>query len=182
MARINKDHRPIREPVPLPEPGSDFGLALRHLMQTFRQNVDSIIRARGLTLTFAHGMVLKHLAREPGISGAQLARRTTVTAQSMNGLLRSMESTGLILRESHPENRRTDCWFLTRNGLRHLEQANEVVDGLMTRMLAAMPKADVTRLTQLLHECALALQCGAQDKGSRGARASARASANRAGH
>ena len=172
MTRINKDLRPIREPVPMAEPGADVGLALRHLMQTFRQSVDSGIRARGMDISFVHGMVLKTLAREPGISGAQLARRTTVTAQSMNGLLRSMESTGMILREPHPENRRTDCWFMTRVGLKQLEQANAVVDQVMNRIRTSISKADAARLVELLHECAEALQSGAQSKSARGGKSS----------
>jgi DNA-binding MarR family transcriptional regulator len=176
MARINRELRPIREPVPLPEPGSDVGFALRALMQTFRQSVDSTIRARGLDISFAHGMVLKMLAREPGISGAQLARRTSVTAQSMNGLLRSMESTGMILREKHPENRRTDCWFMTRTGLRQVQQAGEIVDEIITRMLASISKADAARLTELLHECATALQTGAETRPARGSRGAISAS------
>ena len=168
MTRTNRDVRPIREPVPLPEPGSDVGFALRQLMQAFRQMVDSTIRARGLDITFPHVMVLKTLAREPGISGAQLARRTTVTAQSMNSLLRSMESTGMIVREKHPENRRTDCWFMTRSGLGQVTQAGEIADGIITRMLASISKADAARLSELLHECAAALQGGAEAKRPRG--------------
>jgi DNA-binding MarR family transcriptional regulator len=166
MARINKSLRPIREPVPLREPGADVGLALRQLMQTFRQSVDAGLRARGVDLSFVHGMVLRTLAREPGISGAQLARRTTVTAQSMNGLLRSMESTGLIVREKHPENRRTDCWYLTAFGLKQLEQAGEVVDLVMARIRGAITKADASRLVALLQQCAAALQSGAVEKGA----------------
>lgn len=162
MARNSADRRPIREPVPLPEPGSDVGFALRNLMQTFRQTVDAAIRGAGLDLTFAHGMVLKALAAEPGISGAQLARRATVTAQSMNGLLHSMESTGLIVREKHPENRRTDCWFMTRLGYREIGQAGEVIEGVVERMLAHISRADAARLSELLQECASALHESAE--------------------
>jgi DNA-binding MarR family transcriptional regulator len=163
MSRTDSKLRPIREPVPLSEPGADIGMAIRQLMQTFRQSVDSGLRARGNQLSFMHGMVLKTLAREPGISGAQLARRSLITAQSMNSLLRSMENSGLIVREKHPENRRTDCWFLTATGLRQLEQANEVVDGVMGRIRASITKADATHLVDLLHKCAAALQ-GAADE------------------
>jgi DNA-binding MarR family transcriptional regulator len=170
MARADKSLRPIREPVPLVEPGSDLGMALRQLMQTFRQSMDSGLRARGLELSFAHGMVLRTLAREPGISGAQLARRTNVTAQSMNGLLRSMESTQLIVRERHAENRRTDCWYLTSIGLKQVEQAGEVVDEVMGRIRASITRADATRLVELLHKCAEALQEDAAKNASRPAR------------
>src|SRR5262245_8470968 len=162
MAANTRDLRPIREPVPLPEPGSDVGFALRNLMQTFRQTVESAIRARGLDVSFAHGMVLKALAREPGLSGAQLARRANVTAQSMNGLLHGMEATGMRVREKHPENRRTDCWFMTRAGYRQIEQAGEIIEGIVSRMLAKLSKSDAARLSELLQECASALQGGAQ--------------------
>ena len=167
MARNSSDLRPIREPVPLPEPGSDVGSALRNLMQTFRQAVDSTIRAHGLDISFAHGMVLKQLAREPGMSGAQLARRAMVTAQSMNGLLHGMESTGMIVREQHPENRRTDCWFMTRAGYSQVEQAGELIEGIISRMLASLSRNDASRLSELLQECASALQSGADEKSKR---------------
>jgi DNA-binding MarR family transcriptional regulator len=163
MARAATDLRPIREPVPLPEPGSDVGFALRNLMQTFRQRVETALREQALDLSFAHGMVLKHLAKEPGLSGAQLARRTIVTAQSMNGLLHGLESTGMVVRERHPENRRTDCWFMTRAGYRQIQQVGEIVDGIITRMLASLSKADAARLSDLLQECAGALQGGTEE-------------------
>jgi DNA-binding MarR family transcriptional regulator len=161
MTRNSPDLRPIREPVPLPEPGSDVGSALRNLMQTFRQCVDSAIRDAGLDVSFAHGMVLKNLAKQPGLSGAQLARRAMVAAQSMNSLLRGMESTGMIVREKHPENRRIDCWFMTRAGYRQMERAGEIIEGIMARMLASLPKGDARRLSELLQDCAAALQSGA---------------------
>ena len=170
MARTGKDLRPIREPVPLPEPRSNVGFALRHLMQTFRQLVDSTIRARGMEISFPHFMVLKMLAQEPGLSGAQLARRHGVTAQSMNGLLRGMESTGMLLREKHPENRRTDAWFMTRSGLKQVTEGGEIADSIINRMLASISKADAARLAELLNECAAALQETAEPK--RGARLS----------
>jgi len=163
MARTSADVRPIREPVPLPEPGSDVGFALRNLMQIFRQRVETAVREQGVALSFPHAMVMKHLAKEPGLSGAQLARRTIVTAQSMNGLLHGLESTGMVVREKHPENKRTDCWFMTRAGYRQMQQVHETIDGIIARMLASLSKADAARLTELLHECAAALQSGAED-------------------
>jgi DNA-binding MarR family transcriptional regulator len=158
MARIRSDSRPIREPVPVPEPRDDVGLALRNLMHSLRQNVETAIRGAGIDLSFVHGLVLKTLAREPGLSGAQVARRAIVTAQTMNGVLRSMEKAQLIVREPHPENRRQDCWFLTRHGARRMHQAHEVVDAVMTRMLAPLSRTDAARLTALLRDCTESLQ------------------------
>src|SRR5262245_15504858 len=171
MSRASDSSRPIREPVPVSEPGDDVGVALRQLMHTLRQNVDTVVRARGFNLSFVHGMVLKTLAREPGLSGAQVARRTIVTAQTMNGVLRSMESGGFIVRETHPEHRRADCWFLTRSGVRCLEQVHEIVGDVIGRMLAPLSRADVARLTALLHECRAALQPEAPEPSGRSGRA-----------
>jgi DNA-binding MarR family transcriptional regulator len=162
MARNDTTLRPIREPVPLPEPGADVGFALRQVVQTLRQNIEAALRARGIELSFVHAMVLKTLAKEPGISGAQLARRTSVTAQSMNGLLKSMERHGLVVREPHPENRRTDCWYMTTRGLQEMQKGGEIVDGVMGRIRASMSKADAAKLVDLLEQCAAALQAGGE--------------------
>ena len=178
MTRTRQTLRPIREPVPLPEPGADLGSALRQVMQTLRQTVDVSLRTRGIDLSFVQAMVLRTLAKEPGISGAQLARRVTVTAQSMNSLLRSMESLGLVLREPHPENRRTDCWYMTAVGLKLLEQAGEVVDGVMGRMRSSISKADAARLVELLRQCAAALQSSADEKPARASKSAAGRSAS----
>ena len=89
----------------------------------------------------------------------------------MNGLLHGMESTGMIVREKHPENRRTDCWFMTRAGYRQVEQAGEIIEGIIGRMLATLSKADAARLSELLQNCAAALQSGAEKKSEPGARA-----------
>jgi DNA-binding MarR family transcriptional regulator len=161
MTRTSHDARPIREPVPLPEPGSDVGFALRNLMQTLRQRVETTLREQEIYLSFAQFAVLKELAKEPGLSGAQLARRTIVTAQSMNGLLHGLESTGMVVREPHPESRRTDCWFMTRAGYKQMQQVADALDAIVTRMLASLSKSDAARLSELLQECAAALQSGA---------------------
>jgi hypothetical protein len=86
--------RAIREPVQLPEPEHDVARALRDVMHAFRTIMEGEMRSRGASLSFAHAMLLKALAREPGLSGAQAARRTQVTAQTMNVLLRNLESVG----------------------------------------------------------------------------------------
>jgi DNA-binding MarR family transcriptional regulator len=153
------DLRPIREPVHIPEPEHDVALALKELMHSLRQTVESEMRAHGETLTFAHGMLLsKVLVREPGISGAQAARRAQVTAQTMNGLLRSLEAEGCVVREGNPENQRADRWFLTQEGVRRLEQAKIIADSVVRRMMAPLTERDAEHLCELLQKCAVGLR------------------------
>jgi DNA-binding MarR family transcriptional regulator len=82
----------------------------------------------------------------------------------MNSLLRSLEASAYVLREPHPENRRTDCWYITTVGLKELRDGGEIVDSVMSRMRASMSKADAAKLVVLLQQCAAALQAGAAEK------------------
>ncbi len=149
--------RPIREPVQLSEPTHDVARALKEVMHAFRTLMEGEMRSRGEALSFAHAMLMMSLAREPGLSGAQAARRQQVTAQTMNGLLRNLEATGYAMREPNPENRRADRWFLTQDGLRHLEHGRIVADEVMRKMLISLTDRDADRLCELLQRCALAL-------------------------
>jgi len=149
--------RPLREPVQLSEPTHDVARALKEVMHSFRTIMESEMRSRGDALSFAHAMLMMSLAREPGLSGAQAARRQQVTAQTMNGLLRNLEAAGYALREPNPENRRADRWFLTHEGLRHLEHGRLVADEVMRKMLIPLTEKDADRLCVLLQKCAQAL-------------------------
>jgi len=126
-------------------------------MHTFRTIMEGEMRSRGYSLSFAHAMLLKALAREPGLSGAQAARRTQVTAQTMNVLLRNLESEGFAVREPNPENKRADRWFLTQEGLRHMQLGHGVADALVAMMLLPLSDRDAERLQELLQKCAVAL-------------------------
>jgi DNA-binding MarR family transcriptional regulator len=150
--------KPIREPVRIPEPAHDVARVLKELMHSFRTIVEGRMRSRGHALSFAHALLLMSLAREPGLSGAQAARRSQVTAQTMNSLLRNLEAAGYAVREPNPENRRADRWFLTEQGLRHLERGKGVADEVTRRMLVPLATKDVDRLCALLQKCAEALR------------------------
>jgi len=158
--------RTIREPVQLSEPAHDVARALKEVMHSFRTIMEGEMRSRGEALSFAHAMLMMSLAREPGLSGAQAARRSQVTAQTMNSLLRNLESAGYAVREPNPENRRADRWFLTQDGLRHLEQGRVVADEVMRKMLVPLTDRDADRLCELLQKCAQALRGIQEQKNS----------------
>jgi DNA-binding MarR family transcriptional regulator len=165
--------RVIREPVQLPEPEHDVARALRDVMHTFRTIMEGEMRSRGASLSFAHAMLLMALAREPGLSGAQAARRAQVTAQTMNVLLRNLESVGYAIREPNPENKRADRWFLPQDGLRHMELGHSVADGLMAKMLLPLSDKDAERLQGLLQKCAGALHALQDGKSAPAAKSAA---------
>jgi DNA-binding MarR family transcriptional regulator len=108
--------------------GGHIGYLLRQASSTLRSAVDATLRTHGLTA--AQYGVLSVLARDPGSSGAELARACTTTPQAMTGVLATLEREGLIERRPHPTHGRILQVSLTAEGEQRLEAANPAVRGL----------------------------------------------------
>jgi DNA-binding MarR family transcriptional regulator len=104
------------------------GYLLRQAWQAFRSAMETTLRAHGLT--GAQYAVLSVLARDPGMSGADLARACNTTPQAMNGVLATLERDGLVERHPHPTHGRILQVALTREGERRLEAATPAVRAL----------------------------------------------------
>jgi DNA-binding MarR family transcriptional regulator len=140
------------------DPGQNVGFLMKSLQHTLRQCMDEALRKRGLELSFAHFAALFGLFCEPGITGAKLARRAMVSAQTMNSVLRRLEEEGRIERRPHPESRRADSWSLTDEGIELLEQARGVGSAVFARMLAPLGPTEVAALEDYLRRCIAALE------------------------
>ena len=143
------------------KPEHVIGLLLKSLHHSLRQAVDEALRQQGVEMSFAHFAALFSLHTEPGITGAQLARRAMVSAQTMNSVLRRLEHDGLIERRPHPESRRADSWSLTEQGSAELARGRVVGDAVFARMLAALSSAEIAALQSYLRRCIAALETGA---------------------
>jgi DNA-binding MarR family transcriptional regulator len=104
------------------------GYLLRQASHAFRNAMERALRPHGLTPP-QYG-VLSVLAREPGASGADLARACNTTPQAMNGVLATLERESLIERRPHPTHGRILQVTLTSEGQRRLEAANPSVRAL----------------------------------------------------
>ncbi|MFH8798113.1 MarR family winged helix-turn-helix transcriptional regulator [Streptomyces sp. NPDC017936] len=71
---------------------------------------------RPLGLTTAQHNALLHVARTPGISPADIARRTGITPQSMGAAVNALVDRGLLERRPHPTSRRTVRLAITETG------------------------------------------------------------------
>src|SRR5215212_5214669 len=118
-----------------PQIGEDYrgiegrsGYLLRQAWNSFRSAMESALRAHGLT--GAQYAALSVLAREPGMSGADLARVCNTTPQAMNGVLATLERDGLVARRAHPTHGRIRQVTLTDEGEQRLEAATPAVRGL----------------------------------------------------
>jgi DNA-binding MarR family transcriptional regulator len=138
-------------------PEEQIGYLLKRLMHQFRHLVDERLR-RSSDVSFAHLVTLDQLQQEPGIAGAQLARRLLVTAQTMTGLLRRLEKEGSVERRPDPHNRRADRWYLMPAGLERLNAARSSGSPVMTQMLSLLSAKEVADLRNSLERCVEGLE------------------------
>lgn len=139
------------------EKPEQIGFLLKSLQHTLRQTLDQALRKQGVELSFAHLSALFGLHADPGISGAQLARRAMVSAQTMSSALRGLETDGYIQRRPHPDSRRADSWWLTSAGRAELERARRVGSAVFTTMLGDLSPAECAAFEDCLHRCITAL-------------------------
>ena len=104
------------------------GYLLRQAWHAFRGAMETALRDHGLT--GAQYAVLSVLARDPGMSGADLARACNTTPQAMNGVLATLERDGLIERDPHPTHGRILQVTLSSEGERRLGAATPAVRNL----------------------------------------------------
>ncbi len=154
-------------------PDEQIGYLLKRLMHQFRHQVDERLR-RSTDVSFAHLVVLDQLEQEPGIPGARLAKRLLVTAQTMTGLLRRLESEGAIERRPDPHNRRADRWYVLPLGRERLKSARCAGGPVMTQMLSQLSAKEVSELRGYLERCVAGLE-SAEHGGTAGADAKSRA-------
>jgi DNA-binding MarR family transcriptional regulator len=139
------------------QPKHLVGFLLKSLHHTLRQTFDEALRKQGVELSFAQFSALFSLHCDSGVTGAQLARRAMVSAQTMNSALHALELDGYIERRPHPATRRADSWSLTPAGLEELERARQVGTAIFTRMLGALDQNEVAALEDYLRRCITAL-------------------------
>ncbi len=99
----------------------------------------------------------------PGLSGAELARRSFVTPQTMNVILTNLEAAGLVVRRPQPEHGRVLQTYLTEMGEDSVAKAHGLVEAVEGRMLDRLSQDDRRRLLEALRGCADALEGGAED-------------------
>lgn len=138
-------------------PHEFVGFLLRSLHHGLRQSMEEALRERGIEMSFAHFAALLGLYLEPGLSGAQLARRSFVSAQTMNAALHRLERDGMAKRRPHSESRRAESWSLTAPGRERLDRAREVGDQVFSKMLSALDPDEVERFKNYLERCIAAL-------------------------
>ena len=141
----------------LEKPEQALGFLLKSLQHTLRQTIDEALRKQGVELSFAQFAALFNLHSDPGVTGARLARRAFVSAQTMNSALRALEQDGYIERRPHPLSRRADSWSLTEAGVAELARARQVGSAVFQRMLVEFDAKEIATFVEYLRRSIAAL-------------------------
>jgi DNA-binding MarR family transcriptional regulator len=134
------------------------GYLLRQAWHAFRTAMEAVLRPHGLTS--AQYAVMSVLARDPGASGAELARAGNTTPQATNGVLSTLEREGLIERRAHPTHGRILQATLTPEGRRRLKAAGPAVRRLEAAIEQDFPAGELDTVKAWLVATAARLDAG----------------------
>ncbi|GHB78250.1 MarR family transcriptional regulator [Streptomyces umbrinus] len=113
-----------------------------------RSRLDELLKPTGITALQYTSLTV--LERHDGLSAAQLARDSFVTAQSVADVIRSLETRGLVRRERNPRNRRELLILLTESGRDVLARHAEPVRELEERMVRDLTAHQTVQFRQAL--------------------------------
>ncbi|MEU5645228.1 MarR family winged helix-turn-helix transcriptional regulator [Streptomyces milbemycinicus] len=107
-------------------------------------------RLRPLGMAAAHYTLLMSVHAEPGLAGAELARRLSVTPQAVASLVARLEGRGLLERREHPRHRHVQELHLTDAGREALRAADEVIADIERQITDTLGGDESTQLRTLL--------------------------------
>jgi DNA-binding MarR family transcriptional regulator len=121
---------------------------LKQVELVVRSHLDELVKPAGITALQYTALTV--LERHDGLSAAQLARDSFVTAQSIADLVRSLENRGLVRRERNPRNRRELLILLTEEGRELLARYACPVRELEERMVRDLTAHQADQFRQAL--------------------------------
>ncbi len=131
------------------------GYVLKQAASALRAAMDAALRP--LQLTVPQYACLEVLDQRPGLSGAELARATFVTRQSMNLVVRGLRERGLLTRAPVAAHGRALPTEVTDAGREQLRAASTAVRTVERQMLAPLAPNAQRRLLADLAICTAAL-------------------------
>jgi len=133
-----------------------LGYELKRAQQALRGRMDAALGELGVTAP--QYAVLAGLEAAPGVSSAELARRSFVTPQTMQAIVAGLEARGLLVRHARPGHGRVLGTELTGEGRTLVASAHDAVRAVEERLASALAEEERRQLFELLRRCAQALE------------------------
>jgi DNA-binding MarR family transcriptional regulator len=121
-------------------PGPSLAYVIGRVDQGVRREMRRRLEPFGLSVP--EYTALSILDAVPGLSNAQLARRSLITPPAMLEVLASLERRGLVERHSDPAHARIRRAELTEEGTRTLRASAREIERLSDELLESVPAGD----------------------------------------
>jgi DNA-binding MarR family transcriptional regulator len=137
------------------ERGPSLLYAIKQVELAVRAQLDELLRPSGTTTLQYTALTV--LARRDGLTSAELARNSFVTAQTMTDLVMGLERRGLISRTPDPAHRRRLLISLTDKGWAFLDEHADSVRKIEAQMVSGLSAEERASLHDVLNRCRAAL-------------------------
>lgn len=94
--------------------------------------------------------LLAFLWEQDGQTQAELAEKSQIDRTTIGGLVDRLEKTGLVQRQSHPQDRRAYRVMLTANGRQLEPMLNEAIIRAREQFTAGLSEAEIGELVRML--------------------------------
>lgn len=118
---------------------------MRSAQHELTNEIDAALKK--LNLTSAQYSVLALSEEQAGLSNAELARRLSVTPQTMSRIMKNLEKNGFVKKGEVSE------FSLTQKGEKIVCSAHEAVNEIETVMVEGLSKNQINDLKQVLQTC-----------------------------
>ncbi|HEY6552541.1 MAG TPA: MarR family transcriptional regulator [Vicinamibacteria bacterium] len=126
--------------------------ALDHALQKSSRRMKATVGVTG-----PQRLVLRIVARFPGLPAGQIAELLHVHPSTLTGVLKRLQRQGFIHRRVDPKDRRRAFLGVTENGRRIAFSAEGTVESVVERLLGSTPRAKVEGAREVLKSLAAAL-------------------------
>ncbi|MBZ3900413.1 MarR family winged helix-turn-helix transcriptional regulator [Streptomyces griseiscabiei] len=117
-------------------------------------------RLRSMGMAAAHYSLLISLHADPGLTGAELARRLNVTPQAVASLVARLDDRGQLERRPHARHRHVQELHLTDAGRDALRRADAVIAEIEQQITRKLGPENTGRLAAMLGQVTDAIQEG----------------------
>ena len=133
-----------------------FGFLLKRAQHALELTTERRLQSVGLTL--AQYSALAALEASDGtLSNAELARRCSVTAQTMHRVVALLERNGWVTRKAHPQHGRIQDVILARKGKVTVVRAHKMVREVENAAFGATAERDLRAAAKVMERALAAL-------------------------
>jgi len=128
----------------------ELGYLIKEVQQDLRKKMDNTLI--DIELTTPQYAVLSQLNEYPGLSNAELARKSFVTPQTMNLIVQNLEGRQLIIRSHSNKHGKIMNTAITEIGSNILKIANSLVFEVEEQIFGGLSKEETNDLRLILQK------------------------------